>query len=70
MIAGAPSEPDPPERGRLEMPELDAPEITPVDPDTAVPGPKASTDAQTQAPSPAPPPSDPARQPLSVPPIG
>ena len=32
MIAGAPSEPDPPERGRLDMPGLDAPALPSAEP--------------------------------------
>ena len=70
MIAGAPSEPDPPERGRLEMPELDAPELPPVDPDPAVPGPRPRPMHRPRHRRPRRRPSDPARQPLSVPPIG
>ena len=68
MIAGAPTEPDPPEQGPLELPELDAPELPPVEPRPPEVKPAGHT-----SPEPAPveaQTADPARQRLSMPPVG
>jgi hypothetical protein len=68
MIAGAPSEPDPPDQGPLELPGLDAPELPPVEPRAPEVNPADHT-----SPEPAivePQTADPARQRLSMPPVG